>query len=328
MSAYISEWWNRVKTAAFFPGKPEWTTQEIPDLTGKVAIVTGGNSGIGKETCVELAKKGAKVYMGARNKERALPALEEIKNRAGDDAKVEWLELDLEDLGSVKRAAEKVKKGEKELHLYYQNAGVMATPFTKTKSGFEMQWGTNVVGHFALTQHLLPLLISTAKSSKEGEVRVIHTSSAAHLQAPQGGIVFEDTDLPNHNTWVRYGQSKLANILMSKELARRHSADGIYSLSVHPGVIMTELGRGPAASYGEWLVKPSYFLLGWLMLNPQQGALTQLYAGTSKQVVEKKQNGAFFIPFAREFEPSSYAKDADLATKLWKHLEKQTAGKL
>eukprot|EP01117_Protostelium_nocturnum_P007278 TRINITY_DN2603_c0_g1_i1.p1 TRINITY_DN2603_c0_g1~~TRINITY_DN2603_c0_g1_i1.p1 ORF type:complete len:324 (+),score=118.65 TRINITY_DN2603_c0_g1_i1:97-1068(+) len=323
MASYIEKF----KSLGLFPGQSEFTPADIPDLNGKVALVTGGNSGIGKETCVELAKRGAKVYMGARNPDRALPALEEIKKRAGSDAKVEFLKLDLEDLSSVKSAAQEVIKKEKKLHLFFQNAGVMATPYSLTKDGFENQWGTNVVGHFALTKHLLPLLLSTAKESKQGEVRVINTSSYGHNMAPADGVHLEDPNLENYDTWTRYGQSKLGNILISKELTRRYKNQGLYSLSVHPGAVQTELTRGPEASYGFW-IKPVSWLFSLFYLTANQGAITQLYAGTSPKVVERGQNGAYLIPYAREYKPSHHAEDEDLAKKVWEKLETQVEGKL
>eukprot|EP01117_Protostelium_nocturnum_P005977 TRINITY_DN2149_c0_g1_i1.p1 TRINITY_DN2149_c0_g1~~TRINITY_DN2149_c0_g1_i1.p1 ORF type:complete len:329 (+),score=100.45 TRINITY_DN2149_c0_g1_i1:236-1222(+) len=328
MTSYLTSMLNSWSEMSMFPGTPRWTAESIPNLTGTVALVTGGNSGIGKETCVELAKKGAKVYMGARNPDRALPALEEIKKRAGDDAQVFFLQMDLEDLESVKKAAQEFQSKEKELHLFYQNAGVMATPYTLTKDGFENQWGTNVVGHFALLKHLLPLLLSTAKKyPQEGRVRVINVSSYGHHFAPNGGIHFENVNLPDHSTWTRYGQSKLGNILMSRELVKRHGGDGIYSLSLHPGNIQTELTRGPAASYGA-IVKYSSWFNNLILIKAPLGAITQLYAGTSPEVVEKHLNGAYLVPFAREFEPTSYATDPELASKLWEFLEKQVEGKL
>eukprot|EP01117_Protostelium_nocturnum_P019196 TRINITY_DN825_c0_g1_i1.p1 TRINITY_DN825_c0_g1~~TRINITY_DN825_c0_g1_i1.p1 ORF type:complete len:330 (-),score=117.77 TRINITY_DN825_c0_g1_i1:22-1011(-) len=318
---------------SMFPGRPHWTASNIPDLNGTVALVTGGNSGIGRETCVELAKKGARVYMGSRNPERAVEALEDIKKRAGDDAQVFFLKMDLEDLKSIKSAAEELQSKEKELHLFFQNAGVMSTPYYLTKDGFENQWATNVVGHFALLKYLLPLLLSTAKNypNEEGKVRVIMTSSFAHNYAPKGGIKFEDVGLERKSTSKRYAQSKLGNILMSKELVRRYGDQGIYSLSAHPGAVKTQITRGADASYGTLfkymriVISP---LLGPLALKASEGAITQLYAGTSPEVVEKKQNGAYFVPFAKEFPPSEYASDPALATKLWDFLEEQLEGKL
>jgi len=237
-----------------------------------------------------------------------------------------WLKLDLEEIASIRSAVEEFTSKENQLHILMENAGVMATPFSLTKDGFENQWGTNVVGHFALLKLLLPTLQKTVDSSHPGDVRVVMTSSAGHAMAPKEGIVLENTALENYNTWTRYGQSKLGNILTSKELAKRYADKGIWSLSVHPGVVDTELVRGPAASYpllGSLTKLSSYF-----SLTAHQGALTQLYAATSPLVVERQQNGAYLIPFAREHVPSKQAIDTSLALKLWDHLEEQVKDKL
>eukprot|EP01113_Clastostelium_recurvatum_P046950 TRINITY_DN8300_c0_g1_i3.p1 TRINITY_DN8300_c0_g1~~TRINITY_DN8300_c0_g1_i3.p1 ORF type:complete len:319 (+),score=70.57 TRINITY_DN8300_c0_g1_i3:32-958(+) len=299
----------------------KFSVDEIPDHTGKVVLVTGGNSGIGKETCKQLLLKGARVYMGARSKVRADEALADIKRETGKED-IHWLEMDLADLTSVSNAAKTFLAQEKELHTLYNNAGIMATTFARSKDGIEEQFATNVVGHFALTKLLLPTLLKTAKNTPPGTVRVINVSSMGHQFAPRGGIHFEDTALEGYwfAEWQRYGQTKLGNILMTKEIARLYADQGIYSLAMHPGNIATNLNS--KTSYGQtWFGALSNKVLPYILISPADGALTQLYAGTSQEVVDKDLNGAYLVPYAKMATPSSYAQDPALATKLWDYLE-------
>eukprot|EP01118_Nematostelium_gracile_P005711 TRINITY_DN1813_c0_g1_i4.p1 TRINITY_DN1813_c0_g1~~TRINITY_DN1813_c0_g1_i4.p1 ORF type:complete len:324 (+),score=90.53 TRINITY_DN1813_c0_g1_i4:36-974(+) len=295
---------------------------DIPQLDGKVAIVTGGSGGIGKETVRALADHGAKVYMGARSEQKAKEAIEEIEQKTGK--KVEFLQMDLTSLESIKGAIKEFLTKETELHLLINNAGVMATPYEFTKDGYELQWGTNVVGHFAVTKLLLPTLLSTAEKSKEGDVRVINVSSAGHAMAPSGGIHFDDLKLENFSTWTRYGQSKLGNILLTNALTERYKDKGLYSLSLHPGVIKTNLFETTAMS------KDNKFLAGILnmlgnpfMMTPENGALNQLYAATSPEVVSLKLNGAYLTPVGNKSNASSYGRDAKLADRMWQYLEEE-----
>jgi len=297
---------------------------DIGDQTGKVTIVTGGNSGIGKETCKVLLAKGARVYMGARSRERAEEALLQIKQETGKDD-IHWLPMDLADLASVKRAAAQFLGQEKELHVLYNNAGIMATPFGRTVDGYELQWGTNLVGHWAFTKLLLPILEHTASLHPQGTVRVINVSSMGHNFAPSGGIVFDDLALTSGYwfvEWKRYGQSKLGNILLTKEIARRYGDKGIYSISLHPGSIHTNLVESTWIGQSVW-VRKLYHMFGWGLYTPHQGALTQLYAGTSPDIVTNNLNGSYLDPIAVLSRPSVYARDPELAKKLWDHLEQE-----
>jgi len=238
--------------------------------------------------------------------------------------------MDLTDFDSIVASAKEFKSKENELHLLINNAGVMATPYSETKNGYEIQWGTNVVGHFLLTKALYPSLKETSSKNPEGTVRVVNVSSYGHNLAPRGGINFGDTKLKTASTWTRYGQSKLGNILMSNEIARRYADSGIYALSVHPGSVATELLRGPKQSWGGFLtalMSPLLWLTYKFQLTPEQGAITQLYAATSPEVVQKKLNGKYFVPYCKEYEPSNYGKDPELAKKLWEYLEKETEGR-
>lgn len=308
-----------------------FSTKIIPDLSGKVVLVTGGNTGIGKETCLALVAKGAKVYMGARSKDRAMAAIEEIKKRTScNPENLQWLKLDLTDIESIKSAVQEFQKKEDNLHILINNAGVMMTPYSETKQGYEIQWGTNVVGHFALTYLLLPTLEQTASKTESGNVRVINISSMGHQFAPKNGINFEDLNLKNQNTIIRYGQSKLGNILLTKEISNRFARKGILSIAVHPGYVDTELGRGPMELLGRFafLMAPvNWVLKSFFALTPAQGALNSLYAATSDDVINKEMNGSYLIPFCKIDKGSDFARDKTLPTKLWNTLESDLKSK-
>ncbi|KAN0125440.1 hypothetical protein V8E53_015491, partial [Lactarius tabidus] len=153
------------------PPKPTWTSAEVPDQTGKTVIVTGGNGGIGKETARVLLSRGARVYIATRSEEKSQKAIEELKKETGKDS-IFFLKLDLADLVSVKAAAEEYIEKETELHTLYNNGGVYAVIDKETAQGFDMQFGTNVLGHFFFTKLLLPVLTATAKKTPAGTVRV------------------------------------------------------------------------------------------------------------------------------------------------------------
>ncbi|KAF8601545.1 NAD-P-binding protein [Ceratobasidium sp. AG-I] len=305
-----------------FPPKPQWTIEQIPDLTGQVIIVTGGNAGIGKETCKVLLEKGAKVYMAARSKSKANEAIEWIQAATNGKTPV-FLELDLANLDSVRRAANEFRQKEQELHVLFNNGGVMAAPVEmKTSNGYDLQFGTNVLGHYLFTMLLLPTLIHTAQSY--GPVRVVNTSSSGHWLAPEGGINYDSlvrSDPKADEIRERlgpkglYSQSKWANIVFAKELARQYEAQGIISSSLHPGAIRSELMRhSPLTGLGK-------LLLDWVFWPTPYGAITQLYAGTAVEGLEF--SGQYLSPFARLSKSRADTQDEEAAKKLWTWLEEQ-----
>ncbi|KAH9019173.1 NAD(P)-binding protein, partial [Lactarius pseudohatsudake] len=285
----------------FFPPKPTWTTADVPDQTGKTVIVTGGNGGIGKETARVLLLKGARVYIATRKGQHLLP--------------------DLADLVSIKAAAEEYisKKSFTRSITTGKDPGVMNTPIDRvTTQGFDMQFGTNVLGHFYLTKLLLPVLTAAAKKTPAGSVRVVNVSSIAHQYGAPEGIRWATLAPGNDSLEARkkltstklYGQSKLGNILFSKELARRYAAEGIVSTSLHPGVITTDLARS------------SGLFLNFIELVIGYGvSYGALYAGTAPAAGEL--NGKYFTVWARLAVPSKNALDAELAKKLWEWCEEQ-----
>ncbi|KAI1453993.1 hypothetical protein F4805DRAFT_441198, partial [Annulohypoxylon moriforme] len=218
-----------------FPGKPTYTEKDIPDLSGKVYIVTGANTGIGKEVARILFSKNAAVWVAARNEEKGRNAIQSIQEaHPSSTGRLEFLYLDLSDLSTIKKSAESFLAKEKQLHVLFNNAGVMLPPKgSKTAQGYELQLGTNCLGHFLFTKLLTPTLAETAKVSPEGSVRVIWVSSSAaeHLVPVEGGIDMDNLDYKHDIFYAhRYGVSKVGNVYQSTEYARRHHKDGIVSL--------------------------------------------------------------------------------------------------
>jgi NAD(P)-dependent dehydrogenase (short-subunit alcohol dehydrogenase family) len=291
-----------------------WTATDIPDQSGKVAIVTGANSGIGYDTARELAKKNATVIMACRNTEKGQAAAHSVVNEH-PQAKVIVKQLDLSDLASVKGFAEDFRSEYNRLDMLINNAGVMAIPYGKTADGFERQFGTNHLGHFALTGLLIDLLLSTEGS------RVVTISSTAHLM---GSINFDDLNgEKSYFKWGAYGQSKLANLLFAYELQRRLAAAGSTTISVaaHPGYTATNLQSGTFFKF----LNP-IFGQGQAM-----GALPTLYAATSPEV-----NGCDYIGPDGFMEQRGYPKKVHsngsshneaTARKLWQVSEEMTGVK-
>ncbi len=204
------------------------------NLLGKTAIVTGSNTGIGYETALDLYQKGAKVYVACRNEEKAINAIERMKIEGGT-GKLIYSHLDLASLSSVKEFSEEVLKTESRLDILINNAGIMIPPPSTTEDGFEIQFGVNFVGHFALTGHLFNLLKATKGS------RVVTLSSIAH----RGAVIdFDNFRLEKpYSNWREYGQSKLADIIFALEFDKRLKRHGnqIKSLAAHPGFSKTDL---------------------------------------------------------------------------------------
>jgi len=242
----------------------KWTAADIPDQSGRIAVVTGANSGIGKEAARELARRGAQVVIAARNLEKGRDAVTEI---GGSGVRVE--QLDLADLDSVRTFAERF---DGPLDLLINNAGVMAPPRRLTKDGFESQLGTNHLGHFALTGLLLPRLLQVPQS------RVVTVSSPAHRM---GTIKFEDLQREHgYINWLAYGQSKLANLMFCFELQKRATAAGteLGSMAAHPGYARTNLQFAGPPWYEQLVMRVTNPILGQ---SAAMGALPTLYAATA-----------------------------------------------
>ncbi|CAM3797797.1 oxidoreductase [Mesobacillus thioparans] len=254
------------------------------NLTGKTAIITGANSGIGFEAAKDLSAKGAIVVLAVRNEEKGKAAVERIMQN-NPEGKIELMKLDLADLHSVRQFARSFLEEYDSLDLLINNAGVMIPPYGKTKDGFELQFGSNHLGHFALTGLLLPLLKTTPAS------RVVTLSSIAHRGA---SIDFDNLDgTKGYKAMKFYGQSKLANLLFAKELDGRFKQHGIETISVacHPGISNTNLfhrGKGETPAFMKGLVK-------FFSQPAEKGALPTIYAATE----ESLQGGEFIGPDGR-----------------------------
>jgi NAD(P)-dependent dehydrogenase (short-subunit alcohol dehydrogenase family) len=252
-----------------------WTAADLPDLTGRTAVVTGANSGIGLQAAQALAAHGASVTLAVRDAGKGEQARSAILS-SDPDADVSVEPLDLADLASVRAFAERWSAANPGgLDLLVNNAGVMAIPRRETADGFEMQFGTNHLGHFALTGLLLPALVARPRS------RVVTVSSGAHRF---GRMNFDDLMGTRHyQPWRAYGQSKLSNLLFTAELQRRLDLNAVptLALAAHPGTAATNLqAAGPRMSGREWLVGPTEFVTRALGQTAAMGALPTLFAAT------------------------------------------------
>ncbi|GAA5938414.1 uncharacterized protein JCM15063_000729 [Sporobolomyces koalae] len=302
-----------------YANKRQWDPEtDLPDLTGKVVVVTGGNTGLGEQTALNLHSKNAKVYVACRSEERALEAIKRINSKTlGTKDKLVYLPFDLTDLDTIKQAAETIKQQETRLDIVVNNAGIMAWPY-KIVNGVEVQFW-NHLGHFAFVHYLEPLLLKTARENPPGQsVRVVNLASLGHklMTKPDFGSI-DAANKSYGSTWKRYGQAKLANILYTHELQERWQQENIKVNSCHPGLISTELHRGPAASYGKVAQWANKVQSGFLMTIPE-GAKTSTYLAGSREVDELDFRGKYFTPIATETQPSSTARDRELAQQLWK----------
>jgi len=299
-----------------------WSPDDIGDLTGRVALITGANSGIGFETARALADHGAHVVLGCRNPEKARRAAEELENDL-ERSSVELLTLDLSDLVSVRRAAAQFLAEHARLDLLVNNAGVMGTPYRQTADGFELQMATNHLGHFALTGLLLDRLLTS------GSARVVTVSSLMHRV---GHIDFDDVaGRKVGNTWSHYGTSKLANLLFHAELSRRllAGAEPAIAVAAHPGWTRSNLfGTGAALGEGKIRARASRAFGRHLGQSAATGAWPSLYASTAPAV----ESGQFIGP-SHVFElfgppavvrPNRRARDLAHAGRLWAISEQLT----
>lgn len=298
-----------------------WTANDIPDQLGRVAIVTGANSGLGLETSRVLAGKGATVIMACRSLERAEQAEADIL-QSHPEAKLELMTLNLASLASVRQFAESFEQAHDTLSLLINNAGVMAIPRRETEDGFEMQLGVNHLGHFALTMRLMDTLLSTPKS------RVVNVSSYAEYM---GRIDFDDLmGKKSYGRWQAYGQSKLANVLFTYELHRRLEATGAETQAVaaHPGLAASDLRAKQIQTDTPLLHRLSLNLFEVFTQPTAQGALPQLYAATAPDLP----GGTYYGPdgflqqrgYPRRLRSSKGSYSKEVAKRLWEVSEELT----
>jgi NAD(P)-dependent dehydrogenase (short-subunit alcohol dehydrogenase family) len=295
-----------------------WTAERIPDQAGRTAVVTGANSGLGLVAARELARAGADVVLACRDTEKAAAAVESI-HTAAPGGSVAADQLDLSSLASVRAFAQRFAADHESLDLLINNAGVMAPPRRETVDGFELQLGTNHLGHFALTGLLLGRL------QGQEDARVVTVSSAAHRI---GRIDFDDLQRQRHYfRWAAYGQSKLANLLFARELDRRLRVAGstVSSMAAHPGYAATNLqSAGPPALDRILMAVPNLLFAQ----SAEMGALPELYAATRPNL----DGGLFVGPdgpseqrgYPKVVSPSRAGRNEATADRLWAVSEELT----
>ena len=292
---------------------------DIPDLSGKVIIVTGGNSGLGKESILRLAKGTPReIFMGARNRLKAKEAIAEIKS-AVPGAKISFLEIDLSSFASIKRAADIFLAQSDRLDILLNNAGLMGVPPGLTEDGYESQFGTNHMGPALLTKLLMPTLEKTAKLP-DSDVRIVNLSSDAFRLAPSSGLLLSQnkTPLAEQRGTTRYGQSKLANLYFTKSLAKHYPL--IKSTAVNPGLVRTGITDNTTNSYPyiSWIFSITFKLF---FVTVEKGARPQLFAATGKSELVK--SGAFYYPGVEEYAGNALINNAVLADTLWEWTERE-----
>ncbi len=281
-------------------------------MNGKVCLVTGANQGIGKETAIGLAKLGATVVMTARDQAKGAAALAEIKQRSGNDT-VTLMPVDFGSFDSIRRFAADFQATHPQLHVLVNNAGAYNAARTVTKDGFETTFGVNHLGYFLTTKLLLDTLKASAPS------RIVSVSSAAHSRAK---INFDDLQgEQSYGGFGAYGQSKLANVLFTYELARRLEGSGVTANCLHPGVVRTGFATNNSGFIGGLVVvfqtigKP-------FLLTPEKGALTSIYLASSSEV--EGVTGKYFAK-SHEAESNAISHDKDVARRLWDLSEQMVA---
>ena len=272
-------------------------------LNGKVAIVTGANSGIGRITARELALNGYHVFLACRSVERGQAVVDEIASLSDNTAKTEILALDLGDFNSVRRCAESFLARGLPLHLLIANAGIAGNK-GRTASGFEMTFGICHMGHFLLTQLLLERIKTSAPA------RIVVVASHAHRRPKTFDFSTLQQDTKTFSGFPEYGVAKLSNVLFAAELARRLKGTGVTTYSLHPGVVATNVWRAVP-----W---PFDHLIKHFMISEEEGAATSLYCALSPEVSE--QSGLYYEECQLK-EPSAMAQDTTLAARLWKESE-------
>ena len=298
----------------------KWTAADIPDLTGKVVIITGANSGIGYESTLELARKGAEVILASRDQLKAERAIQNIR-REIPGAKLKFIQVDLASLESIRNFADDFKENYDRLDILLNNAGIMLIPYGRTEDGFERTVGTNHLGHFALTGLVLERLIKTPGA------RVVNVASNAHYG---GEMDFEDLLFEEKGAYTpmkAYGRSKLANLLFTYELQRRFQSKGydVIALAAHPGISATELANHLFFNLISWLIQPAMKLV---FQSSAMGALPSLRAA-----VDPEARGSQYYGPGGKGERSGYpvvvdsnsaSKNVEDAQSLWDISEELT----
>ena len=273
------------------------------DLADKRYIITGANTGIGRETARALAHRGASVTLACRSEAKTLPVIDALRRETGND-QLDFVALDLGDLASVRACAGALRERGGPVHGLINNAGVGGVRGA-TKDGFELAFGTNHLGHFALTLQLLPLLEATPGA------RIINVSSAVHYRAK--GIEWDALRRPTESftAMPEYAVSKLANVLFTKELSRRIAPGTVTAYALHPGIVASDIWR-------QRLPRPATWLAGKFMQSTAEGARTSVFCATATEL--EGHTGRYYTD-SKEKQPSPLADDPALAAELWERSE-------
>ncbi|KAI9484600.1 hypothetical protein BDB00DRAFT_792750 [Zychaea mexicana] len=289
---------------------------DIPDLSGKVAIITGSNTGIGRVCALEMARKHCQIIVASRSEDKGQAVVSEIKSATGNE-KVEFVKLDLLSLQSVKTFADTFKSRYDKLHILLNNAGVMLCPYGLSEDGLETHFATNHVAHYYLTMQLLPLLIKSAPS------RIVNVSSKGHQMTSLSARSLDKVnDEKGYNSTLQYGLSKACNILFTRELAKRLESRGIHNVYVnsnHPGVVKSDLTRHAIEQKSIWATVLESDYVG---IPTEKGSLTQLYLATSPEVESMDIKGKYYVPFGKPGSVNPYSRCDKNAIKLWEFTEK------
>ncbi|KAG2095902.1 NAD(P)-binding protein [Suillus discolor] len=302
---------------------------DLPDLSGKVILITGGNAGIGYSTVKHLARRGAKVYMAARNQNKAEEAIAQLKAEGlgPGNGDIIWLELDLKDPRNAKKAAEEFMKQEKRLDVLIHNAAVLVESYAMTPDGVQEIVMVNVISHIVLTRTLQPLLDQTA-AEPNSDVRIVVLASEAH-RFVSGETRFRNLDDINNElksslspSFARYCMSKFMNMLYASELQRHLTAVGspITVIAIHPGAVNTFSDK-PPLSHFKFIVKP---IVSLFFLHPDQGAYNSAFAAASEEVAKQREKykGMYLTPVGKITEPTKVVMDEGLAKELWDTVDK------
>lgn len=300
-----------------------FTAKDVPSLQGKVILITGGNSGLGKQSALDLARREPKeIWLTSRTVEKAQDAIKDIKT-ACPSATIKPLALDLTSFDSIKAAARSFTQSSQRLDILMLNAGCMATPEGLTKDGYELQFGTNYVGHALLLKLLTPVLEKTA-GEPNSDVRVVVLSSRAVSMAPKGGIHFDSlkTKQESMPTWTRYGQSKVASALYARALARHYPQWTV--TAIHPGVINTNLTHHIQEQH--WWSVPIMKITNMLITTVEAGVRNQLWAATAPKKDIKAGELYFPVGDLTSGPRGEYSSDDELAKRLWEWTEVELKG--
>lgn len=325
----IGRFWDQ----SFFIPKPLLTEKNLPDQIGRVFIITGGYAGVGRELAKILYQRNGTVYLAGRSKQKADAAIREINNAyPRSKGRLEFLQLDLADLSTIKASAEDFMNRESRLDVLVNNAGVMVPPAGRVSAqGYELQMATNCIGPFFFTKLLTPLLEHTAllADTPAGSVRVTWAASlGVDVMSPPGGVTFDKNGNcisdPKKDQNANYGATKAGNVFLSCEFARRHpltSENGVVSLAFNPGNLKTDLQRHATfiTTFLSWMLHPAVF-----------GGYTELFAGWSEEAGRSDKHGGYVIPWGRfgtyrDDLKREIRMDGGNAEKFWEWCERVTA---